>query len=137
MNIILLFYNSLYAQTNDELFDRIISASVSGSETEVLAIKSKIEALAKPESGDNKNARSLNDKAISEFKIGNFDSALSLMNLAFEQDKSDAEISCNLGYFLLRAGKTSQAETQIRNSISLNPNRAMTWINLGEYFAKN
>ena len=66
-------------------------------------IKSLIEAKAKPDKGDRKSARALNDKALFRLNVGNFDSAVELLSKAYETDQADTEITSNPGYALIKS----------------------------------
>jgi Flp pilus assembly protein TadD len=53
-----------------------------------------------------------------------------------EADPGDAEIAENLGYALLKAGRTADGKPAILRALTLGPERASAWGTLGLIFAK-
>ena len=63
-----------------------------------------------------------------------FSSALDAFQQAQQADPADAEISGNLGYVQLKLGQFKRAEHQLVYTLSLAPERASTWFNLGQVY---
>jgi hypothetical protein len=129
------FFPKLVISENYSIIDEMIAASISGDETRFLEVKSSLEKTYKPEKGDRKVARKLNDDALLLLKGNDFQTAAEVLSSAMNADSSDAEIASNLCYALIKAGKPHDAEKPCRKSIMLKPNRAAAWANLAEVYA--
>ncbi len=103
-------------------------------ELEIQQAKLQIENLPRPEKGNKKAAREINDKGLAAFKDYDFDDAVDLFEEANKLDKSDVEIAGNLGFAYLKQGNLEPAQQEIIMTLSMSPGRATAWENLGEVF---
>lgn len=120
------------AQDSQTLIKEMLNAAIAGNESVVLQLRSRIDLLPKPENGDRKLSRSLNESALKLLRAGDTTSALSDFERANAADKSDAEVLSNLGYALLRQKMPGPAKAAILDSIKLAPGRSAAWFNLGQ-----
>ena len=104
------------------------------SELEIQNIRIQLESLPKPEMGDRKSARKINDEALLFLKNNNYDSAVELLIKANKLDPSDLEIVNNLGYSLLKQRSFDLAQQALITSLIMSPGRVPAWSNLGDVF---
>lgn len=95
----------------------------------------RISELNRAQGGNRKVARQLNSKGLGEFKKGNLDTAVALLQQAASADSSDVEIQANLGLMLLRASRPKEAQLALSLALRINPRRTNTWVPLAEYFS--
>ena len=98
-------------------------------------LKAEVEALPKPQQGDRKTARKLNDAGLQLLKEENYDAALESLNKATTVDEADVEIKNNLVYALIKAKKYEQAEIKCGELLAVAPGRSSAWANLAEIYA--
>ena len=103
-------------------------------ETEIQQTKLQIESLPKPAEGNKKAARMLNAKGLAASKKGDFKMAVKMLEEANNLDKADIEIVNNLGFSYLKQGNLDSAQQTIILALTLSPDRAAAWENLGELF---
>ena len=103
-------------------------------ESEILKTKLQIESLSKPAKGNQKAARAINAKGLVFSKKGEFNKAVKMFENAYKLDKSDSEIANNLGFSYLKLGNIDSAKQTITIALTLSPERATAWENLGEVF---
>jgi tetratricopeptide (TPR) repeat protein len=103
-------------------------------ESEIQQIKLQLEGLPKPEKGNKKVARAINDKGLASSKEYDFNNAVKLFEEANSLDKSDIEIISNLGFSYLKQGNLDLAQQAIITTLTMSPGRATAWANLGEVF---
>jgi Flp pilus assembly protein TadD len=103
-------------------------------ESEILKTKLQIESSPKPAKGNQKAARAINAKGLVFSKKGEFNKAVKMFENAYILDKSDSEIANNLGFSYLKLGNIDTAKQAITIALTLSPERATAWENLGEVF---
>lgn len=104
-------------------------------ESEIQQTKLQIEDLPKPEQGNRKAARALNENGLVLFKSSDFNNAVKMFEEANQLDKSDVEIVGNLGFSYLKQGSLNFAQQALIETLTLSPDRSTAWANLGEVFA--
>ena len=103
-------------------------------ESEIQQTKLQIESLPRPAKGNKKAARAINAKGLASSKKGDFSNAVKLFEQANKLDKSDIEIVNNLGFSYLKQGNLESAQQAITIALTMSPDRATAWENLGEVF---
>ncbi len=88
----------------------------------------RIDGFAKPERGDRKSARKLNNDGLEAFKQGNMPDAIALLSKARDADKLDEEIVSNLVFVYSEDGNYTKAITIATEGFILNPRRASLWM---------
>lgn len=91
----------------------------------------EIERLDKPQRGNRKLARQLNESGLTAIKLQNYSLAVSELNEALNYDQSDPEILNNLGYAYYETGDLPRARGCIEVAIALSPKRSSAWTNYG------
>jgi tetratricopeptide (TPR) repeat protein len=120
-------------QTSGLLTDMLINNSNS---VQLLELKAKIEQIyPKPERGDRKTARALNDEALIAFRQGNYQQAANLFSEALKNDPSDIEVLNNFAFALLKDGRYVDAERVLGFVLSIAPGRTSAWANLADVYA--
>ena len=94
----------------------------------------QLESVPRPARQNVKEARALNKQGLEALRRNDFSSALDAFQQAQQADPADAEISGNLGYVQLKLGQFKRAEHQLVYTLSLAPERASTWFNLGQVY---
>jgi hypothetical protein len=121
------------AQTSGLLTDMLLNNSNS---VKLLELKAKIEEIyPKPERGDRKAARALNDQALLAFRQENYSQAASIFSEALKSDPSDIEVLNNYAYALLKGGRYLDAERILGFVLSIAPGRTSGWANLADVYA--
>lgn len=95
----------------------------------------QIRALPQPPRGDRRMARSLNQDGLDALRKNDFARAASILTNAASTDMSDEEVANNLGFALMRSGRSGEAQASLFRSLSLNPVRSSAWFNLGQLLA--
>jgi tetratricopeptide (TPR) repeat protein len=103
-------------------------------ESEIQQTKLQIESTPKPAKGNKKAAKAINTKGIEAAKKGDYSNAVKMFEEANKLDKSDIEIVNNLGFSNLKQGNLDSAQNIIIIALTLSPDRAAAWENLGEVF---
>jgi len=103
-------------------------------ESEILQTKLQIESLPRPAKGNKKAARTINAKGLVSLKEGDFSNAVKMFEEANKLDKSDIEVVNNLGFSYLKNGNLDPARHAITMALTMSPDRATAWENLGEVF---
>ena len=98
-------------------------------------IKGKIEAFPKPETGDRKAARKLNEQGLMALKSDDFPQALAVLKNASATDPADVEILNNYVYTLIKANRLQDAELEAGRLLTISPGRSSAWANLAEIYA--
>jgi tetratricopeptide (TPR) repeat protein len=102
----------------------------------LIELKTQIETLyPKPEKGDIKLARALNQQGLAAFSQENFTNAASLFLDAARANPADIEVLNNYAYALLKSGNNQLAQQVLGYVLSLAPGRTSAWANLGEIYA--
>lgn len=121
------------AQTSGLLTDMLLNNSNS---VKLLELKAKIEEIyPKPERGDRKTARALNDQALLAFRQENYQLAENIFAEALKSDPSDIEVLNNYAYALLKGAKYVDAERILGFVLSIAPGRTSGWANLADVYA--
>ncbi|QQS55586.1 MAG: tetratricopeptide repeat protein [Candidatus Competibacteraceae bacterium] len=94
----------------------------------------QLESVPRPARQNVKEARALNGQGLDALRRNDFSAALDAFQQAQQADPADAEISGNLGYIQLKLGQFKRAEHQLVYALSLAPERASTWFNLGQVY---
>ena len=94
----------------------------------------QLESVPRPARQNVKEARALNKQGLEALRRNDFSAALDAFQQAQQADPADAEISGNLGYVQLKLGQFKRAEHQLVYTLSLAPERASTWFNLGQVY---
>jgi tetratricopeptide (TPR) repeat protein len=103
-------------------------------ESEIRQTKLQIESLPKPAKGNKKAARAINAKGLASLKESDFKNAVKMFEEANKLAKSDIEIVNNLGFSYLKQGNLDSAQQAITMALTMSPDRATAWENLGEVF---
>ena len=106
-----------------------------GHETEIQQAKLEIETSSKPPKGNRKEAHRINDLGLALLKKQDFDGAVAKFVEASQIDSSDVEIVNNLGYAYLKQKSLDSAEKTLISALTIAPDRAMAWANLGDVLA--
>ena len=106
-----------------------------GHESEIQEVKRKIEASPKPAKGNKKAARKINDQALALLNTQDFSGAVAKFVEANRLDASDIEIVNNLGFAYLKQKNLESAQQTLIAALTMFPDRAAAWSNLGEVFA--
>lgn len=101
----------------------------------VSEVKGKIEAFAKPATGDRKAARKLNEQGLAALKSDDFVQALAALKNATATDPADVEILNNYVYALIKAKRLQDAESEAGRLLTISPGRSSAWANLAEVYA--
>jgi len=121
------------AQTSDLLTGMLLNNSNS---VKLLELKAKIEEnYAKPERGDRKAARALNDQALLSFRQENYQQASNLFADSIKIDPSDIEVLNNYAFALLKGGRYTDSERILGFVLSIAPGRSNGWANLADVYA--
>lgn len=94
-----------------------------------------IQQLPVPRKGDRTAARSYNDQGLEAFKREDYINAANLFFQGVNADPADQEVVNNLGYALLESRKFKESAYVLFCALTLNPERASAWFNLGEVLA--
>ena len=98
------------------------------------AARRRLESVPRPPRQNVKEARALNGQGLEALRLNDLSNALTAFKKAQQADPADAEISGNLGYTQLKLGQFRRAEHQLVYALSLAPERASTWFNLGQVY---
>lgn len=121
------------AQTSGLLTDMLLNNSNS---VKLIELKAKIEEIyPKPDKGDRKMARALNDQALLEFRQENYQIAANTFAEALKSDPSDIEVLNNYAYALLKGARYVDAERILGFVLSIAPGRTSGWANLADVYA--
>lgn len=101
----------------------------------VSEIKGKLEAFAKPATGDRKAARKLNEQGLAALKSDDFAQALAALKNAAVTDPADVEILNNYVFALIKAKRLQDAESEAGRLLTMSPGRSSAWANLAEVYA--
>lgn len=94
-----------------------------------------IKQLPIPRKGDRATARSYNDQGLEAFKREDYINAANYFFQGVNADPADQEVVNNLGYALLESRKFKESAYVLFCALTLNPERASAWFNLGEVLA--
>ncbi|MEZ5579967.1 MAG: tetratricopeptide repeat protein [Candidatus Competibacteraceae bacterium] len=94
----------------------------------------QLESVPRPARQNVKEARALNKQGLEALRRNDFSAALDAFQQAQQADPADVEVSGNLGYVQLKLGQFKRAEHQLVYTLSLAPERASTWFNLGQVY---
>ena len=117
--------------------EQLVAAAIAGDQARLHQVAVDLRARPRPPRGDRRVARDLNERGLAQWRRQRFEEAAVYFRQAHDADPSDAEIVENLGYSLLRAGHTAEAEPAILTALSLAPERASAWGSLGLLRAKS
>jgi len=121
------------SQTSGLLTDMLLNNSNS---VKLLELKAKIEEIyPKPDRGDRKTARALNDQALLAFRQENYQQAANIFAEALKSDPSDIEVLNNYAFALLKGGRYADAERVLGFVLSIAPGRTSGWANLADVYA--
>ena len=98
----------------------------------VLETAKRIESFEKPERGDRKIARRLNEQGLAAFKNDNKNEAITILTNARNTDKLDEEIISNLVYVYSENENYLKAIELAKEGFLLNPRRASLWLPYAE-----
>lgn len=102
----------------------------------LLELKNQIESIyPKPEKGDIKLARTLNQQGLIAFSRENYFEAANLFLEAANANLADIEVLNNYAFALLRLGNNSMSEMVLGYVLSFAPSRTSAWANLAEVYA--
>jgi tetratricopeptide (TPR) repeat protein len=104
-------------------------------EQEIQQHKATLEQMPKPERGDRKTARLLNDQTLELLKASQYDAAVQSLLNAARLDRSDVEIVNNLGFSFLKQGNLDQAQNYLVTCLTMAPDRSAAWSNLADVLA--
>ena len=113
---------------------QILAQSAKNDTAGTNAALRQLESVPRPAHQSVKEARALNKQGLEALRRNDFSAALDAFQQAQQADPADAEISGNLGYVQLKLGQFKRAEHQLVYTLSLAPERASTWFNLGQVY---
>ena len=117
-----------------------INAMLAAAKTENLTAAMdaarRIDGFQKPERGDRKSARQLNDEGLNALKQGKNLEAINLLTKAREADGLDEEVLDNLVFTYSKDGNYTKAISIASEGFNLNPRRASLWINYSQTHAQ-
>ena len=114
----------------------LVAAAISGDAVRLKQATEQLKLEPRPPHGERRLARELNERGLGLWQRQRFSEAAAVFGQAAQADPSDAEIAENLGYALVRAGRTAEAEPAILTALTLAPERASAWGTLGLIYAK-
>lgn len=123
------------AQSGRSLVTEMLEASIKGEEPKALELKAQIESLEKPERGDRKTARLLNETALKQLAASNYSEAITSLEQAQNADGSDVEVLNNLGFALMKSNLHERAIVVFQQAILSAPSRSAAWFNYGQSLA--
>jgi|688.fasta_scaffold307541_2 tetratricopeptide (TPR) repeat protein len=112
--------------------DAMLNAAKVENISIVLETARRIETFEKPERGDRKIARKLNEQGLLAFKNDNKSEAISILTSARNTDKLDEEIISNLVYVYSENENYLKAIELAKEGFLLNPRRASLWLPYAE-----
>ena len=118
-----------------QMIDYAVDSGGVGHESEIQEAKLKIEASPKPAKGNKKAARKINDQALALLNTQDFSGAVAKFVEANRLDASDIEIVNNLGFAYLKQKNLELAQQTLIAALTMFPDRAAAWSNLGDVFA--
>ena len=96
-----------------------------------------INSFPKPQHGERKQARDLNEIGLKAMNDQKFDDAIDAFSQANQADPRDEEIISNLVVAYAVAGNLPKAKDAAVLALAINPSRTTVWAALAETFAKN
>lgn len=106
------------------------------NQIELVDLKNKIDELGlRPEKGDVKVSRVLNEQGLAAFKAGLYSEATNYFSQAIKANPADIEAINNYGYALLKSEQYPNAEKVLGYLLAIAPGRTSGWANLGEVYA--
>lgn len=105
----------------------MLDGSAANNEPAIVSAQHEIEALPKPDKGDNVLATKLANEAIPLTMKGDGVGAVSLFLKAVAADQSDATLLVGLADALGLAGDMEDARTSARLALALDPSRPYAW----------
>jgi len=121
------------AATSGYLTEMLINNS---NPIKLLELRASIEQVyPKPDKGDVKGARSLNERGLILFRQESYLDASNLFLDAIKLNPADIEALNNYAYALLKTGKYEESEKVLGTVLSLAPNRTSAWANLADVYA--
>ena len=102
----------------------------------LIELKKEIESIFnKPESGDVKQARALNQEGLNLFRNKDYENAYKLFLDANRNNPADIEVINNIAYALIKLREFRKAEELLGYVLSNSPGRTSAWANLGEVYS--
>lgn len=98
-------------------------------------LKGAIEDQPKPQTGDRKAARALNEKGLAALRAEKYADAINFLQQSVAEDESDVEIRNNFAFALIKAKKYDEAEGEVGTVLSYSAGRSSAWANLAEIYA--
>lgn len=121
------------ASTANFLTEMLVNNS---NQIKLLELKNSVDqSYQKPDKGDIKTSRALNERGLVLIKQGNFLEASNSLGEATKVNPGDIEALNNYAYALLKAAKYDEAEKILGMALSIAPGRTSAWANLGEVYA--
>ena len=114
----------------------MIAAAIAGDHPRVQQIAAQLRAQDRRPRGNRQKARDLNERGLALWQRQRYEEAADYFLQARDADPGDAEIAENLGYALLKSGRTVEAEQPLLDALALAPERASAWGSLGMIYAK-
>ncbi len=119
----------------DPFIAEMITAALANDNRRIIEIRDQLLSQPKPQRGDRKRARALNDEGLSYLNTQEPDKAVASFQLATKLDPGDIEIINNLGYALLKGGQLRESEQALTETLLIAPDRTSAWANLGHVYA--
>lgn len=117
------------------LVAEMITAALANDNPRIIEIRDRLLSQPKPQRGNRKRARALNDEGLSYLNRQEPDKAVASFQLATKMDPGDIEIINNLGYALMKAGQLRESEQALTETLLIAPDRTSAWANLGHVYA--
>lgn len=121
--------------SKQQYVENMLMGSSKDDESMVMENKAILESLPKISNIQNEFARKLNLDALAMIKIHNFEKALTLLAQAYELAPSDAEISNNYGFVLMKLRDLDRAYSVLVHVLTIKPDRTSAWRNLADVIA--
>lgn len=113
----------------------LLAAALDGDGSQIPTLVDSIKGGPKPDRGDRRKARALNERGLEALSNDNPNDAVADFTSAARADPRDVEVIGNLGYALLVAGRPREAKKALEQALSIAPDRAAAWANLGEAYS--
>ena len=107
----------------------LIKATHEGNQKSFDSTLENLEKIQKPEQGDRKSARKLNDAGLAALKTNDLDGAIQDFSEAVISDHLDQEAANNLGYAYYLKADYKSALNFISYALALSPRRVSGWTN--------
>lgn len=111
--------------------DGMLNGAKDGNDASIMNARRLLQGVVLPPRGDRKRARTFNVAALDALQKGDSMEAVNLLLNAVKADPADQEIVNNLAYALYKAQRLQEALDAVVAALTVAPERAAAWANLG------